>query len=332
MSSTLKKTLNIEVYFDFICPWCLIGKRQLDQALALLRTECPELQVALHWRGVQLLPYLPAQGEDFNAFYLQRLGGEQALRLRQAQVREAAASVGVALDFSRIPLMPNTADAHRLWLRASEIGTPEQCEVLLESLFDCHFQQGGDLGDGATLLALAEAAGFALETLADGLCGDGRAFVGDGGAQASQGVPAFVLGERVLSGAQPVARLLASLRQAIVTEVRPAERRILVPAGRVPAPGQRCLIEGEGKSLALFNVGGAFHAIDDGCPHQGASLCGGKLEGETIQCGAHGLRFNLNTGYLLNSTQLKVGRYPVEREGDELYIVIAQEEAVPCSH
>ena len=52
-------TLSIEVYFDFICPWCLIGKRQLDQALAQLRVAQPEVQVAVSWRGVQLLPALP---------------------------------------------------------------------------------------------------------------------------------------------------------------------------------------------------------------------------------------------------------------------------------
>ena len=51
-------TLSIEVYFDFICPWCLIGKRQLDQALAQLRVAQPEVQVAVSWRGVQLLPAL----------------------------------------------------------------------------------------------------------------------------------------------------------------------------------------------------------------------------------------------------------------------------------
>lgn len=331
MGSTLHNTLNIEVYFDFICPWCLIGKRQLDQALALLRAERPGLQVTLRWRGVQLLPQLPAGGEDFNAFYLQRLGGEQALRLRQAQVREAAAGVGVTLDFGRIPRMPNTADAHRLWQRAGELGTPEQCEALLESLFACHFQQGGDLGDCHTLLDLAAAAGFATDALVGGLEGDGSPFCGTAEGAASRGVPSFVLGGRVLSGAQPVERLLASLRQAVVTESTAAQRRIAVPASRVPAPGKRALIEEGGRSLVLFNIDGRFHAIDDGCPHQGASLCGGKLEGEVIQCCAHGLRFNLNTGYLLGSTQLRVNRYPVERAGDQLHIVVAPEEDIPCT-
>lgn len=332
MSSTLQKTLKIEIYFDFICPWCLIGKRQLDQALALLRAERPEVRVELRWHGVQLLPYLPAQGEDFHAFYLRRLGGEQAVRLRQAQVQQAAASVGLSLDFTTIPLMPNTADAHRLWQQASLSGSPAQQEALLERLFACHFQQGGDLGDGSTLLRLAEEAGFALDTLVSSLHGDGSPFLGVAVGPASQGVPSLVIGGALtLSGAQPVERLLASLRQAVATQLGAPQTRIEVPASRVPLPGQRVLIEEQGKSLVLFNVDGAFHAIDDSCPHQGASLCGGKLEGEVVQCRSHGLRFNLRTGYLLGSNQLKVGRYPVEQEGDSLVIVIASQESLPCT-
>ncbi|MFZ3186760.1 MAG: Rieske 2Fe-2S domain-containing protein, partial [Pseudomonas sp.] len=70
-----------------------------------------------------------------------------------------------------------------------------------------------------------------------------------------------------------------------------------------------------------------FYAIDDSCPHQGASLCGGKLDGRIIQCCAHGLRFDLASGYLLNSSALKATCYPVEVEGDQLFIVIDPEEA-----
>ena len=105
--------------------------------------------------------------------------------------------------------------------------------------------------------------------------------------------------------------------------------RLPVPVDKVPAPGGRALFEQDGKSLALFNVAGRFYAIDDSCPHQGASLCGGRLEGRVIQCCAHGLRFDLVSGYLLNSTQLKVASYPVAVEGDQLFIVIAPEESAP---
>lgn len=105
--------------------------------------------------------------------------------------------------------------------------------------------------------------------------------------------------------------------------------RIPVPAGKHPQAGGRALFEFDGRCLALFNVEGQLYAIDDSCPHQGASLCGGRLDGRVIQCCAHGLRFDLNSGYLLNSTQLKVANYPVEVVDGRAYIVIASEESAP---
>ncbi|MGW8465951.1 Rieske (2Fe-2S) protein [Pseudomonas sp. GL-B-19] len=106
-------------------------------------------------------------------------------------------------------------------------------------------------------------------------------------------------------------------------------RRVPVPAGKFPQAGGRALFEFENKSLALFNVEGELFAIDDSCPHQGASLCGGRLDGRVIQCCAHGLRFDLRSGYLLNSTQLKVPNYPVEVVDDQAFIVLVSEESAP---
>ena len=104
-------------------------------------------------------------------------------------------------------------------------------------------------------------------------------------------------------------------------------RRVTVARERVASPGARLLLEGDGYSLALFNVDGQFYAIGDSCPHQGASLCGGRLEGRVIQCCAHGLRFDLASGYLVNSKALKVASYPVEQQGGQVYIVFDCEEA-----
>jgi 3-phenylpropionate/trans-cinnamate dioxygenase ferredoxin subunit len=106
-------------------------------------------------------------------------------------------------------------------------------------------------------------------------------------------------------------------------------RRIPVPAGKHPQAGGRALFEFDDKSLALFNVDGQLFAIDDSCPHQGASLCGGRLEGRVIQCCAHGLRFDLHSGYLLNSKLVKVTNYPVEIIDGQAFIVIASEESAP---
>ncbi|MFJ5283156.1 Rieske (2Fe-2S) protein [Pseudomonas sp. NPDC088429] len=104
--------------------------------------------------------------------------------------------------------------------------------------------------------------------------------------------------------------------------------RVAVPDNKCPPRGGRSLFEFADKSLALFNVDGELLAIDDSCPHQGASLCGGRLEGQVIQCCAHGLRFDLRSGYLLNSKQVKVTRYPVEVIDGQAFIVLASEESM----
>ena len=104
-------------------------------------------------------------------------------------------------------------------------------------------------------------------------------------------------------------------------------RRVPVPVGKQPPAGGRALFEFEDKSLALFNVDGQLFAIDDSCPHQGASLCGGRLDGRVIQCCAHGLRFDLRSGYLLNSTQVKVNSYPVEIIDGQVLLILCEEAA-----
>nr|WP_239482074.1 DsbA family oxidoreductase [Pseudomonas insulae] len=206
--------MRIEVAFDFICPWCLIGKRQLDRALAQLRSSHPQVQVELVWQGVQLLPNIPTQGEPFAAFYLKRLGSPEAVRLRQAQVQQAAAAAGLEINLVGIERMPNTADAHRLLQLASAVATPAQCEALLERLFAAYFQRGEDLGDRATLLAIAVSCGLAPSIVVDCLRGDALPFFG--AVSGASGVPYFVIDRRfAVSGAQPADVLLATLREAL---------------------------------------------------------------------------------------------------------------------
>ncbi|TDF83913.1 DsbA family oxidoreductase [Pseudomonas sp. H9] len=211
----MKPVLSIEVFFDFICPWCLIGQRHLQVALEQLRREQPELEVLLHWRGVQLLPDMPRTGQPFEAFYRKRLGSDAAVRQRQAQVRGAAEAAGVEIDFSRISRMPNTADAHRLLQRAATLGMPELPEALLTQLFAAYFQQGKDLGDTVTLLHIAKACGLNPAQVADCLRGDASPFNADNDV-AMNGVPCFRFNQRqTISGAQPAAVLLEVMREAL---------------------------------------------------------------------------------------------------------------------
>ncbi len=219
----MSQPLHIEVFFDFICPWCLIGKRQLERALARLRAARPDVAVTLQWRGVQLLPGMPAAGLPFAEFYLRRLGSAQAVQMRQAQVREAASAAGLDIDFARIARMPNTADAHRLLQRAAAIGSAQQVEALLERLFAAYFHNGEDLGDPASLLIAAESCGFATTDLVDSLRGDGSPFSGEAAGMAAGGVPCFVFDRQLtVSGAQSTEVLLGAMHAALQRREQPA--------------------------------------------------------------------------------------------------------------
>lgn len=84
----------------------------------------------------------------------------------------------------------------------------------------------------------------------------------------------------------------------------------------VPSTGQRALLRREGLEIALFHVEGRVFAIGDSCPHAGAALCTGRLDGHFVQCPAHGLRFDLRTGAMPGNPAMRVAVYPVlERDG-----------------
>nr|WP_218583902.1 DsbA family oxidoreductase [Pseudomonas akapageensis] len=208
--------MRIDVFFDFICPWCLIGKRQLEQALEQLRLLRPDVEVELAWQGVQLLPHMPAQGEPFAAFYLNRLGSADAVRARQAQVQQAAAASGVAIDLSSIGTMPNTANAHRLLERCAELGSAGQRDALIERLFAAYFHHNEDIGCTETLLAIAESCGFDHAAVADCLCGDASPFVG-ASTRGVSSVPYFHFNRnRTVPGAQPAEVLLNAMCETLV--------------------------------------------------------------------------------------------------------------------
>ncbi|ARN22812.1 DsbA family oxidoreductase [Piscinibacter gummiphilus] len=199
----MKGALDVEVWFDFICPWCLIGKRQLEEALARYRALHPQRPVRVHWRSQQLLPDVPAQGVPFREFYLARLGSAEAVAARQAQVRRAGATVGLDFDFDRIPLMPNTRAAHALLADAAEQCDPAVVDDLVDRLFELHFMRRANLDDDALLEALAQHHGIE------------RTRAEPEPEPTVSGVPLFLVNRTVaLGGAQPAEQLLALLIDA----------------------------------------------------------------------------------------------------------------------
>ena len=206
----MPRDLRIDVYVELICPWCLIGKRNLARALQELAASDPDLRVAVQWHAVQLIPQVPAEGWPFAEFYLKRLGSPEAVRARQAQVKAAAAQAGVEVDFARIVRFPNTTLAHGLLTLAAQ--QPVGADAMLERLFAAYFQRGEDIGDRDTLLAIARELGVPADAARDALAKSTPAAPAAG----VSGVPLFVFdGQFSVSGAQPPEVLLSAIRHTV---------------------------------------------------------------------------------------------------------------------
>jgi predicted DsbA family dithiol-disulfide isomerase len=205
-------TLRIDVHFDLICPWCFIGKAHLRAALARLAGSDPAVRAQVHWHSVQLIPNVPDHGWLYAEFYERRLGGKDAVRARQAQVNAAATHAGVAIEFARIAIFPNTARGHRLVALAQASLDAAGQERLLDRLFAAYFQRGEDIGDVRTLTAIAAEQGLEPDATRAALVSTARV----PGPHGIDGVPHFVFNERhALSGAHPAEVLHAAMREAV---------------------------------------------------------------------------------------------------------------------
>ena len=197
-------TVRIDIVSDVICPWCYIGKRQLELALPMLARDGLALDV--HWRAYQLNPDMPPGGVERNAYRQQKFGSLARSQELDAQVAAAGAAVGLDIHHALMRRTPNTVAAHRVIWLADRHGVQNPVQ---DSLFRGYFVEGRDLGDFETLVELAERGGLpANETAALLACSDGAKEVleEDAGARASglNGVPTFtMMGHVLFSGAVP---------------------------------------------------------------------------------------------------------------------------------
>jgi predicted DsbA family dithiol-disulfide isomerase len=202
----------IDVFHDPACPWCRIGKRRLDAALAEWDGTAP----AVRWRPFLLDPTIPDEGRDFRAHMTASKGGADVLEPMFETVRRAGAAAGLTFRFDRVTKAPSSVPAHRLLALAPEA----RQGALLDAIHRAYFEDGRDLGDVAELAAIAGEIGLDGAALAAQLRGDAArdevlAEAAWACRQGVSGVPLFVFhGAAALVGAQPADALLAAIRGA----------------------------------------------------------------------------------------------------------------------
>ncbi|MCC6197632.1 MAG: DsbA family oxidoreductase [Burkholderiales bacterium] len=214
---------TVDVVSDVVCPWCYIGKRRLEAALARLRESDPALVTQVRWHPFQLNPDLPPEGIDRKHYIEAKFGGPARAREVYARVTAAGQTVDIPFAIDAILRQPNTLDAHRLiaWGQARPEG---EADALVEALFRAYFVEGRYLGDRSELATIAATAGFDPD--------DARRFIESdelAGAVAESdrraremgisGVPFFIFGGKTaVSGAQDPATLLSAIAQARAAE------------------------------------------------------------------------------------------------------------------
>jgi predicted DsbA family dithiol-disulfide isomerase len=201
------ETVSVEVYSDVVCPWCYIGGRRLEKAIA----QRPDIKVERHWQPFQLRPEMPKEGVAWSDFVQQKFGGPERAEGIFAKVTETGAAEGIEFRFDSISSAPNTLDAHRLILLAREHGVEGE---MVRDLYSAYFTQERNLNDHDQLVDIALEVGLEERQVRAYLAGDKNVGeVNDGQHKAEQlaitGVPFYVFnGTYALSGAQPVEAFL----------------------------------------------------------------------------------------------------------------------------
>jgi predicted DsbA family dithiol-disulfide isomerase len=194
--------IKLDILSDPICPWCFIGKTNLDRALE----QRPDHPFAIEWHPFQLNPDMPAEGMDRRAYMEAKFGGRDGAVRAYTPVLQAAERAGLTLNFEGIARTPNTLDAHRLIHWA---GLEGRQTAAVSALFRAYFVDGQDIGDRTTLADIAARIGLdraMTERLlaSDADAEDIRARDAHARERGVTGVPTFVIAnQHVVVGAQP---------------------------------------------------------------------------------------------------------------------------------
>jgi predicted DsbA family dithiol-disulfide isomerase len=205
-------TLTIDIISDVICPWCYIGKRRLEKALAAQHHE-----VRVRWLPFQLNPTMPKEGISRREYRTRKFRTWERSQELDATVIEVGKAEGIDFALDQIERTQNTLESHRLvWLAGKE-GVQD---AVVEALFRAYFTEGRDISNRQMLIDVVAEAGLDRASTEDVLNGDdGLEAIREAGEQARrlrvEGVPFFVINGRItLSGAQQPVAFMEAFRQA----------------------------------------------------------------------------------------------------------------------
>jgi predicted DsbA family dithiol-disulfide isomerase len=201
-------TLHIEIASDVICPWCYIGKRRFEKALALLQGE---VEPRVSWLPFQLNPGMPPEGMARAEYRRAKFGSLERGRALDARVAQEGAQEGITFAFERMQRTPNTMPAHRLIELAQ---SQQRGGAVVDALFRAYFEEARDIGDAAVLAEIAAACGVVQWPQAANTerVAELEEHVRELGIS---GVPTFIFNRKSgISGAYPPDQLAAAIRQA----------------------------------------------------------------------------------------------------------------------
>lgn len=214
--------VKLDILSDPICPWCYIGKANLDRALAKVGNH----PFAIEWHPFQLNPDMPKGGMDRRTYLESKFGGKEAAVKAYAPVAEAAEKAGLVINFEAIKTTPNTLNAHRLIHWA---GLEQKQTFIVSALFKAYFVEGCDIGDVDVLADIAESAGLDRAVMHRLLVSDAdQQEISDRDAHSRKmginSVPTFVVAQQhAVPGAQPPElweRVIADIQSQLQAEAQ----------------------------------------------------------------------------------------------------------------
>ena len=205
--------LAIDVFSDVVCPWCFIGKRRLEQAVALR----PDIPVDVHYRPYFLNPWVPREGMSRVDYLTAKFGSPERYEKIALRVAQAAANEGLTYNIGALARQPNTLDCHRLILWGGRLGKAARVK---QRLMEIYFSEGGDLSDRGVLVQAASDCGLDPVEVRALLASDADVAAVEQAAKSAQeagieGVPFYVFGNVLaVSGAQAPEYLAGAIERA----------------------------------------------------------------------------------------------------------------------